>query len=107
MNKQEMIAKLIEQLKLALTRPALFMGETTVNAAISFLNGMGLACHAVGIAPTLDTKREAVKSRGWEFGPTGGLAYMREANLTEEQIVQELLRIEIKMLELVAEGLAD
>ena len=32
---------------------------------------------------------------------------MREQGLSEEQIVQELLLIEIKMLELVAERLAD
>ena len=32
---------------------------------------------------------------------------MQAAGLSEGQMVQELLRIEIKMLELVAEGLSD
>ncbi len=83
------------------------MLEGTVSAAQIFLNGFGSAYSAVGITSELGLRRQATRSRGWEFGPTGGLASMRKANLTEEQIVQELLLIEIKMLEWVAEGSAD
>ncbi len=106
MNQQEVIARLIEQLKLAVSRPALFAGKATVDAVGSFLNGMSLACFATGIVISLDIRREATKSRGWKFYANTAL-YLRDQGLSEEQIVQELLRIEIKMLEIVAEGLMD
>ena len=83
----------------------MYMGAATIDNAISFCCGFNCAYSAIGVTSELGLRRQATKSRGWDFGPTGGLAYMREANLTEEQIVQELLLVEIKMLEIVAGGL--
>ncbi len=106
MNRQDVIVKLIEELHSMLPRPALNIGETSVHATQTYLSGMQMACWAMGIIFSLDIQRKATKSRGWEFYANTGL-YLRERGLSEEQIVQELLLIEIRMLELVAEGLAD
>ncbi len=107
MNQHEVIARLIEQVRRVAERPTMYLGSVTVASAIGFQAGIYCACSAFGIALTTALRSGASNSRGWEFGPSGGVNPMREHGLTEEQIVQELLLNDIKMLELVAEGLED
>ena len=107
MNKQEAIYKLIETLQHVIKRPTMYMGRATWDAVNIFIYGFSCAYGAVGVPLTLDLRRQATNSRGWEFTSLRGADKMRKKGLSEEQIVQELLRIEIKMLELVVEGLED
>ena len=108
MSQRDIIDKLIVELHLTLTRPAMFMGETTIRGTQIYLSGMYSVLVLIGIVFTSDIRVKAVESRGWEFYANTGLyLYLQEQGLSEEQIVQELLLIEIKMLELAAEGLAD
>lgn len=107
MNKQEIIARLIEELKLTQTRPAMYIGETTVLGMQNYLSGMYAVLVLIGIVFTSEIRHKAIKSREWKTSSTGAVADMQAHGLSEGQMVQELLLIEIKMLELVAEGLAD
>lgn len=107
MNQQEAIARLIERLKHVIKRPTMYMGAATYDAVNVFIYGFSCAYDAVGVSLTLDLRRQATNSCGWVFSSARGADQMREQGLSEEQIVQELLLIEIKMLEIVAEGLED
>jgi len=107
MNQKDFVEKLIAELHLMLPRPILWIGETNANATRIYLDGMRLALGAIGIPGSLDAHIQAIESRGWEFSAIGAVADMQKHNLSEAQMVQELLLIEIKMLEIVAEGLAD
>ncbi len=105
MTQKAVIEKVIEELQLMLTRPALFMGETTIRGTQIYLSGMYSVLVKIGVIFTSDIRVKAVESRGWESSSTSGVDRMQAAGLSEEQIVQEMLLIEIKMLELVAAGL--
>ena len=107
MNQKAAVAELIVCLQHAVARPMMHMPKVTADNAISFCIGFSCAYSAVGINSELDFRPQATNSRGWEFTALRGVDEMRSAGLSEEQIVQELLLIEIKMLELVAEGLED
>jgi hypothetical protein len=100
-NKHNAIARLLKELHLMLPRPALNIGEATVRGVQIYLSGVQMACWAMELVLDSDIRREAIESRGWESMANTGV-YLREQGLTEEQIVQELLLIEIKMLEIVA-----
>ena len=99
------IVKLIELLRMVQTQPAMYMGRVTADATVSFCGGIWCVCYASGISLTNGIRSQATESRGWQYTSTGGVDLMREQGLTEEQIVQELLLIEIAMLELVANDL--
>ena len=101
------INKLIENLQFVMKRPTMFMGTANWDTVDIFIYSFSCAYSAIGVPLTLDLRRLATNSRGWEFTSLRGADKMREQGLSEEQIVQEMLLIEIKMLELVAEGLAD
>ena len=107
MNQRKVIAELIARLQNVAARPMMFMTSITSDDAINFCYGFSCAYSVSNIRPSSDIRRQTNNSRGWEFGSSHGISIMRSAGLSEEQIVQELLLIEIKMLELVAEGLAD
>ena len=107
MKQREVIAELMARLQHIVTRPMMFMTNVTPDNVINFCYGFSCAYSVIGIRPSSDIRSQANNSRGWEFGSSHGISVMRSAGLSEEQMVQELLLIEIKMLELVAEGLAD
>ena len=107
MVQKDVVEKLIEEVRRVVERPVMYLGSVTVASAIGFQAGIYCACSAFGITLTTALRSRASNSRGWKFGPSGGVNPMREHGLTEEQIVQELLLNDIKMLEMVAEGLAD
>ncbi len=102
MNRQDTIKKLIENLEHVIKYPTMYMGRATWDAVNIFIYGFSCAYGAMGVPLTLDIRRQATNSRGWEFTSIRGADQMREQGLSEEQIVQELLLIEIKILELVA-----
>ncbi len=105
MNQKAVLEKLIVELNLTLTRPSMFMGETTVRGTQIYLSGMYSVLVLIGVVFTSDIRHKAIKIRGWESSSTGAVADMQKHKLSEEQMVQELLLIEIKMLEIVAAGL--
>ncbi len=105
MRQKDVIEKLIEEVRRVAERPAMFIGEATVRGTQTYLSGMYSVLLLIGVVFTSDIRVKAVESRGWESSSTSGIDRMQAAGLSEEQIVQELLLNNIKMLELVAEQL--
>ena len=71
------------------------------------MSGVDLALGTMGVIMSLDALIQVIESRGWEFSANGAVNDMRKRGLSEEQMVQELILIKIRMLEIVAEGLTD
>ena len=109
MSRKDAVEKLIAELHLMLLHPALFAGENTVLGTQMYFRGVGLALETMGVRGSLDAliHIQVIESRGWEFSANGAVNDMRERGLSEEQMVQELILIEIKTLEIVVEGLED
>ena len=87
MNQRDIVEKMIHEIRRVAERPVMYLGSATVASAIGFQAGIYCACSAFGIALTTALCSRASNSRGWEFGPSGGVNPMREHGLTEEQIV--------------------
>jgi hypothetical protein len=104
MNK-EAITKAIETLQHVRVRPMMFMGAVTAEYAMVFLYGFWAACRAFGCLRELevDFMREAANQRGWEYTALGSLPDMRKKGLTQEQMVDELLLIDITVLQMMAD----
>ena len=78
MSRQEVIANLIKGLEQVIIHPTMYMGRATYNAADIFIYGYSSAYGAVGIPQTLDLRRQATNSRGWEFTSLRGADKMRK-----------------------------
>ena len=103
----EIINSLIENLEQVRLRPGMWMGRITVEAACGFNGGIACACAAFGMNQTIQLRDQATRNRGWVFTSTGGVNMMEAKGLTEAQIVDELLLIEIEMLKIYAKTLED
>lgn len=96
------IAKVIATLELVRQRPAMFMGRVSGTPAELFLSGVAAVCHALGTRISFEVREQAATERGWPFPPYGPAVEMRERGFTEEQVVDELIAIEIRALEILA-----
>ena len=100
----EIIAKLIEQIEAVRSRPAMWMGRATLQAVQGFGGGIHCIWGAFGVDPK-EFHPQATINRGWPYTSIGGINRMKSDGLTEAQIVDELLLIEIEMLRLHAKTL--
>jgi hypothetical protein len=103
---EDVLIKLGELLRRAVTRPQALMGSVSVEAVQGFLGGLYCTYSVLGVVPTLALRSRATASQGWVFSSTHGIDRMREKGLTEEQIVHELLLIELALLDLMTGGSA-
>lgn len=104
MLEKTTIDTLIERLETVRRRPGMFIGRISVDTVQAYLSGFGEACIGFGFGKlySLDTLREVIEKRGWEFGSQGGLPSMRAKGLTEPLIADELIAIEIDVLKAIA-----
>ncbi|HEX4591436.1 MAG TPA: hypothetical protein VH120_15985 [Gemmataceae bacterium] len=91
------IARLFECLESARTRPAMCFGAMDVEAAMHFLNGVGLAVSAfVGDHP--GTKLRVIADRGWRVSGTHPSREMIERGWTPAEVIDEMFVIEIETI---------
>ncbi len=91
------LLNIIGQLENVHKRPALFMGKKDdVAGAVNFLQGFLTACDALGFGYSRDISRQVIVENDWEPGSQGVWLQMREKGMSEADIVQELVRIEIR-----------
>lgn len=78
-------------------RPALYIGrKDDVDGVVNFLQGFLTACDALGFGYSRDINRQVIVEDDWEPGAQGVWLQMREKGMSEEEIVKELVRLEIK-----------
>ena len=91
------LLNIIGQLENVHKRPALFIGrKDDVDGVINFLQGFLAACDSLGFRYSRDINRQVIIESDWETGAEGVWLQMRQKGMSEEEIVQELLRLEIK-----------
>ena len=100
-------ARLIATIQHLLERPDMYLGNFTSAAAENFCMGINVALNACGVNLPQSLHRKPLQSRGWDITSTGGLDLMREQGLSDKQIAEELLHVQIARLELLAQHFTD
>jgi hypothetical protein len=78
-------------------RPHLFLGPVTLDRVQVWLGGFEAAAAATrGKAPH-DAFSEVLRDRGWQESGHGPMPDMRQKGLSDEQIINELIDIEIEI----------
>ena len=91
------LLNIINALEIVYERPALFIGEKdNVDSTMKFLQGFLVASDALGFKYSRDISRQVIIENDWEPRPGGVWLQMRDKGMSEEAIVQELIRLEIK-----------
>jgi hypothetical protein len=90
-----MSRRIIEILKSARDREAMYLGTVDVPSAENFLNGFQVGCFACGRDLPLEVRERVTTARGWSWSAKRPIDEMRERGLNEEEIVDELFAIEI------------
>jgi hypothetical protein len=86
---------IIEILRSARDRKAMYLGTVDVPSAENFLNGFKVGCFACGRDVPLEVRERVTTKRGWVWSAKSPIEEMKEQGLTEEEIVDELFAIEI------------
>lgn len=94
-----MVERIIEILRSARGRKAMYLGTIDVPSADSFLYGFRVGCFACGRDLSLAVRERVTTAHGWEWSARGPIEEMRERGLSEEEIVDELFAIEISAWE--------
>lgn len=94
-----MIERIIEILRSARGRKAMYLGTADVASAEDFLNGFQVGCFACGQDIPPEIRERVTTERGWRWSAMGPIVQMRERGLTEEEIIDELFAIEIEAWE--------
>lgn len=100
------IDQLIEHLRSFQKRKEMYVGHATIEAVEAFLTGFRIGRHGMGLEIDLDLQCAAQATRGWEQSAAGPVPQMRSQGLSDNEIMNELIEIEIDVLREQAKRLA-
>jgi hypothetical protein len=89
------VAHLLGVLKSLKGRKGMYLHPVSVDSVVNFLTGLSCAVGAIGNGAMW----AAQEKRGWKKSSVGPIPQMREKGMTDEQIMDELIDIEIEMFE--------
>jgi len=91
------LLNIIGELENVYKRPAMYIGKKDdVDGIVKFFQGFLGACDALGFGYSRDISRQVIVENGWEPGAEGVWMQMRNKGMSEEDIVKEFVRLEIK-----------
>lgn len=90
---------LIDYLRSFQKRKSMYLHPVSVLAVENFLTGFATACHAFGHPIDPELRWNTRQSRGWNRQAVGPIPQMKASGLSEEQIMDELIEIEIVTLQ--------
>jgi hypothetical protein len=93
MSHAAQIADLLENMRDRKPNYFLPIDAKTVGAVLS---GFGLGLFTCGVKYRLEIHHQVLTDRGWKFNALGFVPPLEEQGLTDMQIVEELLAIEIE-----------
>ncbi|NEU74290.1 hypothetical protein PI95_017420 [Hassallia byssoidea VB512170] len=76
-------------------RKAIYFFPVDGKSALNFVCGVRSAANALGLQENRDAWWLAIETRGWKISPLGFLPEMQERGMTDEQMAEEILAIEI------------
>jgi hypothetical protein len=91
--------KVVELLREVRRRPPVWIGGYSPESLLHFLNGVTAAAGAFGLRIHRhpgSAYGQVITERGWEHIAAAPVDEMRERGLSDQEIVQELLTIEIE-----------
>ena len=89
---------LIQQIEHFRSRIGMYIHSVDVANTQSFLAGFTMAVHVFGIRPDHNIHWNVQESRGWKQSPDGPVPQMRGKGMSDRQIIDELIDIEIEIL---------
>lgn len=89
---------IVEHLRAFQRRKPMYVHPVNVETVQSFLAGFYVGCGACGFEIDLSHRWEAQVARGWERQPDGPVSQMERKGMSEAEIMDELIEIEIHML---------
>ena len=90
---------LIEHLRAFQKRKNMYVRPVTVQTVQAFLTGFATGCHACGFVWDRELWWTAQEARGWKQSPVGPIPQMEAKGLTEAEIMDELIEIEVDTLQ--------
>jgi hypothetical protein len=90
---QKSVLELLEHM---LRRPAMYVPQLDVANVQSFLIGLEAGCRLSGLDITREIYQEAAATRGWKWRAKRNVWHMRKKNLSDEEIIQELIAVEME-----------
>jgi|RhiMetdeSRZDD1v2_1073273.scaffolds.fasta_scaffold157749_2 hypothetical protein len=93
------IPEMIRTLEFVKEKPHMFVADNPVTSMECFLFGFRSGCYANTDINSLKHKNtidEVTIERGWHFSPVPVSIEMRKRGLSDEEIIEELLTIEIE-----------
>lgn len=95
--------KLIACLESFRTRPQMYLGDVTVDAAVQWLNGFTTSVKMLADGhEDYEARRQVLESRGWSFTARHPYLEMVERGLPAGEVIDELLLIESEVLRQMA-----
>ncbi len=96
MDVQQQINAIIDLLETARKRKAMYFQPVDGTAASNFVCGISSVAYALGIEGRREAWWKAIEKRGWKVCGVGPLPAMQERGMTDEQIADEVLAIEVE-----------
>ncbi len=98
-DREQHVSALIEQLENVRKRKGMYMFPVDGQAAQNFVIGFSTAAHALGLV-FMESKTpvwlKAGEKRGWKICAVGPIPEMKERDMSNEEIADEVLAIEIE-----------
>ncbi len=94
----DVVDSVINLLEKVRSKPMVYIG-VDLSRIISFLDGVHAVCQTIGIQCGYGPMYEQVMTeRGWTYSPKGPWQEMKERGLSDTDIVDEIINIEIEVL---------
>jgi hypothetical protein len=97
--------KVIQLLERFQQRKEEFVYPLNLQAVEHFLTGFRAACAACGFEIPRKLKQQVLERRGWKHSAAGPAAQMRDKGMSDEAIIDELIRLEIEQLKQLGDKL--
>ena len=97
-----MLERIIQLLESLAKRPQFYVAPVEIATIQSYLQGLRGGCMIAGLLVTNEIVADAATSRGWRFCSIGYIWHLKEKNLTDEQIIQEMIAVEIEAYRMAA-----
>jgi hypothetical protein len=91
-------------LRLFQAKPHLFLGQVTLERVEVWLGGFIAGCGVCGPKEDQDLSIKVVEKRGWKLSARGLTWQMREKGLSDHQIINELIEIQIAICHSASEN---
>ncbi|MFO0203802.1 MAG: hypothetical protein ACK528_11805 [Alphaproteobacteria bacterium] len=100
------IDQLIEHLQSFQKRKAMYVGHVSIETVEAFMTGFRIGRHGMGLENDRELQWATEAARGWEQSAAGPVLQMKSQGLSDNEIMDELIEIEIDVLRELAKRLA-